>query len=251
MASKYCTSCGTQLDSSARYCSACGVKQAGKLPIIPPSAFTGTSPKSAVIAFFLCLFFGNLGVHRFYVGKIGTGLLMLFTAGGFGLWYLYDLISIACNHFYDDQGAVLLMSQNPTAARKVVIILASLLAGFLILMGGLALLVWIFFSSLSSLGHQELSALRSNHLDKAYSYTSQEFKKAVPMINFKKFLNHYPELQTNVSASFFEREINDDRGVVRGSLMLMDGRQVPIEIRFVKEHYQWKIDGMGLGTGKK
>ena len=41
------------------------------------------------------------GAHRFYVGKIDTGLLMLCTLGGMGLWYLYDLITIASGEFRD------------------------------------------------------------------------------------------------------------------------------------------------------
>jgi prephenate dehydrogenase len=44
------------------------------------------------------------GAHRFYVGKIGTGLLMLCTLGGLGLWYLYDLITIASGEFRDSDG---------------------------------------------------------------------------------------------------------------------------------------------------
>ena len=42
------------------------------------------SPKSRLVALLLCFFLGPLGVHRFYVGKIGTGILMLLTLGGAG-----------------------------------------------------------------------------------------------------------------------------------------------------------------------
>ena len=49
------------------------------------------SDKGFVPALLLCFFFGFLGVHRFYVGKIGTGLLMLITFGGFGIWALIGL----------------------------------------------------------------------------------------------------------------------------------------------------------------
>ncbi len=49
----------------------------------------------------LCGFIGNLGIHRFYVGKIGTGVLMLFTLGGFGIWTLIDLIIICTRNFKD------------------------------------------------------------------------------------------------------------------------------------------------------
>ena len=47
---------------------------------------------------------GVFGAHRFYVGKIGTGLLQLVTLGGCGLWWLYDLILIAAGEFRDGDG---------------------------------------------------------------------------------------------------------------------------------------------------
>jgi TM2 domain-containing membrane protein YozV len=50
--------------------------------------------KEKVISFFLCLFFGTLGIHRFYLRKKKTAFFMLLTLGGVGLWYLVDLISI-------------------------------------------------------------------------------------------------------------------------------------------------------------
>jgi len=51
----------------------------------------------------LCCWLGWLGVHRFYVGKIGTGVLMV-TIGGFGIWMLIDLILIAVGSFRDKEG---------------------------------------------------------------------------------------------------------------------------------------------------
>jgi hypothetical protein len=59
------------------------------------------SDKSRAVALALCIPLGVFGAHRFYVGKIGTGLLQLCTFGGFGLWYLYDLITIASGEFRD------------------------------------------------------------------------------------------------------------------------------------------------------
>jgi len=62
------------------------------------------SPKSRLVALLLCFFLGPLGVHRFYVGKIGTGILMLVTLGIFGIWVIIDLIFIAAGSFKDSQG---------------------------------------------------------------------------------------------------------------------------------------------------
>ncbi len=62
------------------------------------------SEKGFVPALLLCFFLGALGVHRFYVGKIGTGILMLLTLGGLGIWNLIDFIMIAVGSFKDKEG---------------------------------------------------------------------------------------------------------------------------------------------------
>ncbi|WP_347354731.1 NINE protein [Intrasporangium sp.] len=65
------------------------------------------SPSSRLAATLLCLFLGPLGVHRFYVGKVGTGILQLLTVGGLGIWSLVDLIIIIVGQFRDVQGRLL------------------------------------------------------------------------------------------------------------------------------------------------
>ena len=67
----------------------------------------GTSQKSFVTTLILCVLLGALGVHRFYVGKIGTGILMLLTLGGLGIWQLIDVVIIATQSFKDSEGNVI------------------------------------------------------------------------------------------------------------------------------------------------
>ena len=62
------------------------------------------SEKNFVVAILLCIFLGVLGAHRFYAGKIGTGLIQLFTLGGLGVWVLIDLIMIIIGKFTDSEG---------------------------------------------------------------------------------------------------------------------------------------------------
>ena len=65
------------------------------------------SEKKRLVAFLLCFFLGGIGVHRFYVGKTGTGILQIVTLGGLGIWVLVDFIMIIVGTFTDKQGKVL------------------------------------------------------------------------------------------------------------------------------------------------
>ncbi len=70
-------------------------------------ATENVSEKAFVATLILCLLGGGFGVHRFYVGKTGTGIVMLLTLGGLGIWTLIDLIKIATQKFTDSDGAVI------------------------------------------------------------------------------------------------------------------------------------------------
>lgn len=64
----------------------------------------GQVGRSWLITLLLAIFLGMFGVHRFYVGKIGTGILQLLTGGGFGIWYLIDIFMILIGSFTDKEG---------------------------------------------------------------------------------------------------------------------------------------------------
>ena len=65
---------------------------------------TKTNSIDWLALFLLTFFVGVLGVHRFYVGKIGTGVLMLITLGGLGIWFLVDLLLVVTGQFTNKDG---------------------------------------------------------------------------------------------------------------------------------------------------
>ncbi len=52
----------------------------------------------------ISIFLGGLGVDHFAVGRIGTGILKLITGGGFGIWWIIDIVMIARGTFVDASG---------------------------------------------------------------------------------------------------------------------------------------------------
>ena len=70
--------------------------------------YAPVSPRSRWFTLLLCGLFGVLGIHRFYVGKVGTGLLYLCTGGLFGLGWLYDFVLILVGWFRDGWGLPLI-----------------------------------------------------------------------------------------------------------------------------------------------
>ena len=65
------------------------------------------SEKNWMVTLLLCFFLGYLGAHRFYAGKMGTGILMLVTCGGGGIWTLIDFVMILMKKFTDKDGNVI------------------------------------------------------------------------------------------------------------------------------------------------
>ena len=74
-----------------------------------PNAYPAepVSPKLLLPAVLLCFFLGVLGIHRFYVGKVGTGIAMILTLGGLGVWVLVDFIMLLVGSFRDKEGLLL------------------------------------------------------------------------------------------------------------------------------------------------
>ena len=130
----FCSNCGKELPNEARFCVNCGSKveklsalgehsQAGTqipdiqeskpcmsnvpLPQIPesvPSSNDMAGDKSFMVAAILSIIPAPCGLHRFYTGKIWTGLIMFFTCGLYFIWSAIDVLRILTNSFTDKQG---------------------------------------------------------------------------------------------------------------------------------------------------
>lgn len=68
------------------------------------------SEKSGIACLLFLLLLDPFGIHRMYVGKVGTGILYLLTFGGLGLWWLIDLILLCTSSFTDANGATVKLS---------------------------------------------------------------------------------------------------------------------------------------------
>ncbi|MHC4237369.1 MAG: TM2 domain-containing protein [Planctomycetota bacterium] len=69
-----------------------------------------SSEKSGIACLLFLLLLDPFGIHRMYVGKVGTGILYLLTFGGLGLWWLIDLILLITGSFTDADGATVKLS---------------------------------------------------------------------------------------------------------------------------------------------
>ena len=65
------------------------------------------SDKSKSVALLLCIFLGYIGIHRFYAGKIGTGIIWFLTIGCFGIGWICDIITISSGNFIDGNNKII------------------------------------------------------------------------------------------------------------------------------------------------
>lgn len=99
----YCQNCGTPVTPLTEVCMKCGAR------IVKPEELN-ISPKSRLVTTLLCvlpaLLFAN-GIHRFYLGKTGTGLAMVFTFGGLGVWTIIDFVYAVSGNMTDKDGKLI------------------------------------------------------------------------------------------------------------------------------------------------
>jgi TM2 domain-containing membrane protein YozV len=158
----YCSRCGQHIEapeemagvqSNCPSCQAPVVIPSQASHAIPPVLETAAPKVSALNngtkfypAFFLGLFLGVFGIHRFYLGKIWTGLFQLITLGGLGIWAMVDVIRILLGKFKDKAGKTI-PNPNPKIAWSIY------------LSWVLIVLAFQFFDKRSSVGNGSSSLL--------------------------------------------------------------------------------------------
>ncbi len=91
--------------------------------VLPPVIKSNFYP-----TFFLALFLGPLGVHRFYTGKVKSGILQLVTFGGGGVWWLVDMVLLLLGRFKDKNG-VQMTNANPKLTWPIFLIALAFCGG--------------------------------------------------------------------------------------------------------------------------
>lgn len=104
---KYCKFCGEKIPEDAIVCTHCG-RQVEQIKSEQPQVIINNTnsnvnknvnagfgrEKNKWVALILCIFLGYIGAHKFYEGKVGMGILYIFTVGLFGIGWIVDIISL-------------------------------------------------------------------------------------------------------------------------------------------------------------
>ena len=164
----FCRNCGKEIVETAEICPHCGARplagigfcQACGAPITPLTEICmkcGTrvskesveiSPKSRLTVTLFAWFLGIFGIHRFYLGKVGTAIAMIFTIGGLGIWALVDFIMAVSGTMRDKEGRLIKSWNPPEPTERTALPKA---AGILsIVAGGIGLITGIAFASFST-----------------------------------------------------------------------------------------------------
>lgn len=111
---EFCTSCGVRPLKGNKFCNTCGAKTRPDAEVCVKCGvrFKIEEGKNWLVALLLSIFLGEFGIDRFYIGRIGTGILKLFTLGGFFIWWIIDVILIATNNLKDSKGRPLVKGEE-------------------------------------------------------------------------------------------------------------------------------------------
>lgn len=208
-----------------------------------PSQSINVSQKSAVTTLLLCAFLGFSGAHRFYVGKYITGVLMLCTLGGFGVWSFVDCLQIVFECFEDKNKCSILF----TSEQKKYVGLFLLLALFnpIMVASAGAAYTCLEKNDFKTVAVKELDALSKGDISKAYQDTTELFRKKYSYDAFKQFVHgvQLPGIKKHIVYSYYLGydsvlgQISD----VKVGLLRSDDIITTMTIKLQKTNNSWKI----------
>ena len=105
-------------------------------PQVPARADDVIGQRHFLAAFFLSFIWGVFGADRFYLGKVGTGIVKLLTFGGFGVWVLIDLVLIMSGSMRDVNGRELREAQRYKKFAARTVLLVAVMTGVALLVLG-------------------------------------------------------------------------------------------------------------------
>lgn len=245
----FCLQCNTPLNSDALFCPKCGTKMsAAEHETQAVERAPLESPKSSKVTLVLCMLFGMLGAHRFYVGKKWTGILMLLSCGGLGVWVLIDLILILKNKFEDKKGRPLQLTHDLSPVKETLLVVGSVVAWSAVFIASIAAILMYTTSSLVRVVSYQLTALHDGNIKQAYSLNSKDFQTNLPVEGFKQWIDHFPALKNNESYSFPNRKILNNKGFLGGTLTSEDGVQTSVEYQLINEDGNWRVFNIKIIT---
>jgi hypothetical protein len=181
---------------------------------------------------------------------------MIITLGGLGIWVLVDLVLIACDEFRDSNGELIMFTEHGKSSGKQLLGI-SLLVIFLLIQiftGSIVMKLMHLSTSASpqiEAVRDQLLAIRAGDLEKAYFYTSTEFRQETSFDTFKQFVENYPVIKYNDGGEFAAQKMpdtNDNIFEVVAKIHSNNGEELPLEYQLVSEDGAWKILGLRVDT---
>lgn len=115
-----------------------------QLTLVDVEPHAPNTERHFLAAFFLSFMWGAFGADRFYLGKIGTGILKLLTFGGFGVWVVVDLLLIMTGGMRDKQGQALRETERYKRFAALTVLWFAVILGLFVLLGGIATIVALY-----------------------------------------------------------------------------------------------------------
>ncbi len=139
-----------------------------------------------------------------------------------------------------------------TFAKKKIPLWFKFIAGLAVVLALLASFVIAFSDDLEGIARSQLESLQANQITEAYyKYTSKEFRSSTTLDEFHKFIKTYPIFANHTSLAFNSSKVENNIGVLEGTLAEKDGHSAEVEYKLVKEDNQWKIASIILVEPEK